>query len=126
MHPTVRKKVLPASTQDGKDKISVRFEILAKLLNEAEKDRECAAESEDGIPELFRKRKRTPSEELSDPREERFTQLESADRRRTRKTIPSGNREVGAQKDEFGGEHAKATAVRRSARMQNVPKEHMI
>lgn len=35
-HPTVRKKVLPASTQDCEDKTSILFETLTKLLNEAE------------------------------------------------------------------------------------------
>jgi hypothetical protein len=125
LHPTVRKKVLPASTQDGKDKMSIPFAILTKLLNEAEKDRECPAESEDDIPKLFRKRKRTPSEELSDSREEHFTQLENADKEKDENNNTEWELRSRSKRRVLG-EHANRAVVRKSTRTQDVPKEHVI
>lgn len=46
LHPVVREKVLPATMRDGKETLSVPFETLAKLLNEAESDQGLLAESD--------------------------------------------------------------------------------
>lgn len=55
--------------------ITISFAILARLLDKAETCSESRAESEDDTPKVFRKRKRSPSEQLSSPREKAFANL---------------------------------------------------
>lgn len=125
LHPTIRKAVLPTSTQDGKDNISIPFEILTELSNKAESDQEFPQDSEDDIPKVFLKRKRTPSEELSNSREEHYTQLEGADRE-TDKNNDSEWTSSSRGKRQALSEHANTIVLRRSTRTRNVPDEEVV
>ena len=120
----VRKKVLPATMRDSKQTLSIPFKTLAKLLNKAESEHEVSAEPDDDISKRFRKRKRTPSEELSDSREEHFARLENADEQKdetfdTKWELPSQSRR------RVVGGRANTTMVRRSTRMKNSPDDEV-
>jgi hypothetical protein len=115
-------EVLPANMRDGKETLSIPFETLAKLLNEAESDQELSAESDGKKVARYRKRKRTPSGDLSDSREEHFAQLESADKTKgetldTEWELPS--------KSKRRGERVDTAMVRRSARTKNLPNDEV-
>lgn len=125
LHPTIRKAVLPTSTQDGKDNISIPFGILNELLNKAESDQEFPQDSEDDIPKVFLKRKRTPSEELSDSREEYYTQLESAHKEKE-KINDAEWKSSSRIKRQALSEHAGTIVLRRSTRTKNLPDEEVI
>ena len=125
LHPIVRKKVLPAAMRDGKETLSIPFETLAKLLSEAESDQELLAESEDNKVARYRKRKRTPSEELSDSREEHFAQLESADKEKE-KINNTEWKSSSRIKRQALSEHAGTIVLRRSTRSKNLPDEEVI
>jgi hypothetical protein len=123
LHPTIRKAVLPTSTQDGN--ISIPFEILTELLNKAESDQEFPQDSEDDIPKVFLKRKRTPSGELSDSREGHYTQLENADMEKDQNNDSewkSGSR----GKRQALSEHANTIVLRRSTRTRHAPDEEVV
>jgi hypothetical protein len=124
LNPAVRKKVLPAAMRDGKQTLSIPFETLAKLLNEAESEQELSAESDDNIPTRFRKRKRTPSEELSDSREEHFARLESADKKKD-ETFDTEWQLPSQSKRRVVGGRADTTVVRRSTRTKNSPNDEV-
>ena len=125
LHPTIRKAVLPTSTQDGKDSIPIPFEILTELLNKAESDQEFPQDSEDDIPKVFLKRKRTPSEELSDSHEEYYSRLESADKEKE-KINDTEWKSSSRSKRQALSEHAGTIVLRRSTRTKNLPGEEVI
>lgn len=124
LNPAVRKKVLPAAMRDGKQILSIPFKTLAKLLNEAESEHELSAEPDEDIPKRFRKRKRTPSEELSDSREEYFARLETADKMKG-ETIDAEWELPTKSKRRVLGERAGTTVIRRSARTTNLPNDEV-
>jgi hypothetical protein len=74
------------SSEAKQDTITISFATLARLLDKAETCSGSRAESEDDIPKVFRKRKRSPSEQLSSPREKTFADLELADSAKERNT----------------------------------------
>jgi hypothetical protein len=124
LHPVLRKKVLPAAMRDGKETLSIPFATLAKLLNEAESDQELLAESDDYKVARYRKRKRTPSGELSDSREEHFAQLESADKTKG-ETLDTEWELPSKSKRRVVGERVDTTMIRRSARTKNLPNDEV-
>lgn len=67
------------SAEAKQDAITIPFATLVRLLDKAETCSESRVESEDDTPKVFRKRKRSPSEQLSSPRERSFADLELAD-----------------------------------------------
>lgn len=111
--------------RDGKQTLSIPFETLAKLLNEAESEQELSAESDDNIPTWFRKRKRTPSEELSDSREAHIARLESAGELKD-ETFDTEWELPGQSKRRVVGGRANTTVVRRSTRTKNAPNDEVI
>jgi hypothetical protein len=66
--------------------MSIPFETLTDFLNEAEGDDHHGMSSEEDKPTFFKKRKRTPSDELSETRENEFRELERADLTRAKAT----------------------------------------
>lgn len=74
------------SAEAKQEHITISFATLARLLDKAEICSESRAESEDDTPKVFRKRKRSPSEQLSSPREKTFADLELADSAKERNT----------------------------------------
>jgi hypothetical protein len=73
------------SAKAKQDIITIPFATLARLLDKAETCSGSRAESEDDAPPRYRKRKRSPSEQLSSPRETTFAKLELADSTKERK-----------------------------------------
>lgn len=73
LRPSLCKKI---SAEANQETIKISFTTLARLLDKAEICSESRTESEDDAPKLFRKRKRSPSEQLSSPREKAFANLE--------------------------------------------------
>lgn len=67
------------SAEAKQDIITIPFATLARLLDKAEACSESRVESEDDTPKMFRKRKRSPPEQLSSPSEEVYADLELAD-----------------------------------------------
>jgi hypothetical protein len=76
LRPSLCKKF---SLEANQETINISFTTLARLLDKAETCSESRAESEDDVPKMFRKRKRSPSEHLSSPREKAFANLELHD-----------------------------------------------
>jgi len=77
LRPSLCRKL---SAQANQETITISFTTLAQLLDKAETSSESRAESEDDTPKVFRrKRKRSPSEQLSSPREKAFANLELQD-----------------------------------------------
>jgi hypothetical protein len=68
------------SAEANQESITISFTTLARLLDKAETCSVSRAESEDDTPKVFRrKRKRSPPEQLSSPREKAFANLELED-----------------------------------------------
>jgi hypothetical protein len=77
LRPSLCKKFCAEANQEI---ITIPFTTLARLLDKAETCSESRAESEDDTPKVFRrKRKRSPFEQLSSPREEAFANLKLQD-----------------------------------------------
>lgn len=77
LRPSLCRKL---SAQANQETITISFTTLARLLDKAETCSESRAESEDDTPKVFRrKRKASPFEQLSSPREKAFANLELED-----------------------------------------------
>jgi hypothetical protein len=83
------------------------------------------AESDDNKVARYQKRKRTPSKELSDSREEHFAQLESADKEKE-KINNTEWKSSSRIKRQALSEHAGTIVLRRSTRPKNLPDEEVI
>jgi hypothetical protein len=76
LRPSLCRKL---SAKANQETITTSFTTLARLLGKTETCSESRTESEDNAPKMFRERKRSPSEQLSSPREKAFAKLELED-----------------------------------------------